>query len=49
MPNFARPADMINGVRGAIADYRNNDRQAMMDKLDKVKQFMDIYSQVQRG
>jgi len=49
MPNFARVADMVGGLRGAIADYRNNDRQAMQDKLSMVKQFMDIHSQEQRG
>jgi len=49
MPNFARVADMVGGLRGAIADYRNNDRQAMQDKLSMVKQFMDIHSQETRG
>jgi exonuclease VII small subunit len=49
MPNFARVADMVGGLRGAIADYRNNDRQAMQDKLNMVKQFMDIHSQETRG
>jgi len=49
MPNFARVADMVGGLRGAIADYRNNDRQAMQDKLSMVKQFMDVHSQETRG
>jgi hypothetical protein len=49
MPNFARVADMVGGLRDAMADYRNNDRQAMQDKLSMVKQFMDIHSQETRG